>query len=131
MWAAEWNEVVFTDESRICLQHYDGRIRVCRHRGERMLNNCVIHRHTGHAPGIMVWGGIGYPTRTPLERNADTVPTASNSLPISAASSLSTACSGLETTTTTSNTIPATSQDANQSSNPVEKNVPLKTNPTL
>ncbi|GFV44820.1 transposable element Tcb1 transposase [Trichonephila clavipes] len=28
MWAAEWNEVVFTDESCICLQHYDGRIRV-------------------------------------------------------------------------------------------------------
>ncbi|GFY02912.1 transposable element Tcb1 transposase [Trichonephila clavipes] len=26
MWAAEWNEVVFTDESRICLQHHDGRI---------------------------------------------------------------------------------------------------------
>ncbi|GFV92885.1 transposable element Tcb1 transposase [Trichonephila clavipes] len=26
MWAAEWNEVVFTDESRICLQHPDGRI---------------------------------------------------------------------------------------------------------
>ncbi|GFY24333.1 transposable element Tcb1 transposase [Trichonephila clavipes] len=31
-WAAEWNEVVFTDESRICLQHHDGRIRVWRHR---------------------------------------------------------------------------------------------------
>ncbi|GFW69498.1 transposable element Tcb1 transposase [Trichonephila clavipes] len=28
MWAAEWNEVVFTDKSRICLQHHDGRIRV-------------------------------------------------------------------------------------------------------
>ncbi|GFY26653.1 transposable element Tc1 transposase [Trichonephila clavipes] len=28
MWAAEWNEVVFTDESSICLQHHDGRIRV-------------------------------------------------------------------------------------------------------
>ncbi|GFW57022.1 transposable element Tcb1 transposase [Trichonephila clavipes] len=28
MWVAEWNEVVFTDESRICLQHHDGRIRV-------------------------------------------------------------------------------------------------------
>ncbi|GFU40228.1 transposable element Tcb1 transposase [Trichonephila clavipes] len=26
MWAAEWNEVVFTDVSRICLQHHDGRI---------------------------------------------------------------------------------------------------------
>ncbi|GFY14518.1 transposable element Tcb1 transposase [Trichonephila clavipes] len=32
MWVAEWNEVVFTDESRICLQHHDGRIRVWRHR---------------------------------------------------------------------------------------------------
>ncbi|GFY20008.1 uncharacterized protein TNCV_2147011 [Trichonephila clavipes] len=28
MWVAEWNEVVFTDESRICLQHHDGRIQV-------------------------------------------------------------------------------------------------------
>ncbi|GFS74482.1 transposable element Tcb1 transposase [Trichonephila clavipes] len=26
MWVSEWNEVVFTDESRICLQHHDGRI---------------------------------------------------------------------------------------------------------
>ncbi|GFU95903.1 integrase catalytic domain-containing protein [Trichonephila clavipes] len=34
MWAAEWNEDVFTDESRICLQHHYGRIRVWRHRGE-------------------------------------------------------------------------------------------------
>ncbi|GFX48943.1 transposable element Tcb1 transposase [Trichonephila clavipes] len=38
MWVAEWNEVVFTDESRICLQHHDGQNRVWRHRGERMLN---------------------------------------------------------------------------------------------
>ncbi|GFU86304.1 transposable element Tcb1 transposase [Trichonephila clavipes] len=28
MGAAEWNEVVFTHESRICMQHHDGRIRV-------------------------------------------------------------------------------------------------------
>ncbi|GFV21703.1 uncharacterized protein TNCV_164341 [Trichonephila clavipes] len=34
MWAAEWNEIVFTDESRICLQHHDGRIRVWRLRGD-------------------------------------------------------------------------------------------------
>ncbi|GFX47489.1 uncharacterized protein TNCV_618481 [Trichonephila clavipes] len=27
-WVAEWNEVVFTDESRICQQHHYGRIRV-------------------------------------------------------------------------------------------------------
>ncbi|GFS84794.1 transposable element Tcb1 transposase [Trichonephila clavipes] len=68
MWVAEWNEVVFTDESRICLQHHDGRIRVWRHRGERMLNSCVMHRHTGPAPGIMVWGGIGYQSRICLVR---------------------------------------------------------------
>ncbi|GFW75851.1 fibulin-1 [Trichonephila clavipes] len=73
MWVAEWNEVVFTDESRICLQHHDGWIRVWRHRGERMLNSCVMHRHTGPAPGIMVWGGIGYHFRTPLVRIAGTL----------------------------------------------------------
>ncbi|GFV30432.1 transposable element Tcb1 transposase [Trichonephila clavipes] len=73
MWVAKWNEVVFTVESRICLQHHDGRIRVWRHRGEWMLNSCVMHRHTGPAPGIMVWGGIGYQSRTPLVRIASTL----------------------------------------------------------
>ncbi|GFS57541.1 transposable element Tcb1 transposase [Trichonephila clavipes] len=68
MWVTEWNEVVFTDESRICLQHYDGQIRVWRHRGEKMLN-----RHTGPAPGIMVWDGIGYHSRSPLVRIAGTL----------------------------------------------------------
>ncbi|GFU33422.1 transposable element Tcb1 transposase [Trichonephila clavipes] len=53
MWAAEWNEVGFKDESRICLQHHVGRIRVWRHRGERMLNSCVMHCHTAPEPGIM------------------------------------------------------------------------------
>ncbi|GFX27657.1 transposable element Tcb1 transposase [Trichonephila clavipes] len=73
MWAAERNEVVFTDESQICLQHHDGRIQVWRPRGERMLNSHVMHRHTGHAPGIMVWGGIGYHSRTLLIRIAGTI----------------------------------------------------------
>ncbi|GFU96989.1 transposable element Tcb1 transposase [Trichonephila clavipes] len=72
VWAAKWNEVIFTDESRICLQYHDGRIRVWRHRGERMLNSCVMHHHTGPAPRIMVWGGIGYHSHTHL------VPIASN-----------------------------------------------------
>ncbi|GFY13794.1 transposable element Tcb1 transposase [Trichonephila clavipes] len=68
MWVAEWKEVVFTDELRICLQHHDSRIRVRILRGERMLNSCVMHRHTGPAPDIMVWGGIGYHSRTLLVR---------------------------------------------------------------
>ncbi|GFW92375.1 transposable element Tcb1 transposase [Trichonephila clavipes] len=42
MWAADWNEVAFTDESRICLQHHDGRIRVLRHHGERT-TTLVLH----------------------------------------------------------------------------------------
>ncbi|GFY22420.1 transposable element Tcb1 transposase [Trichonephila clavipes] len=73
VWAAEWNEVVFTDESHICLQHHDGWIRIWRHCGERMLNSCVMHYHTGPAPGIMVPGGIGYHSRPPLVRIAGTL----------------------------------------------------------
>ncbi|GFX05324.1 transposable element Tcb1 transposase [Trichonephila clavipes] len=53
MWAAEWNEVVFNDESRICLQHQDGRIRVWMHRGERMLNSCVMHHYSGPSSAFM------------------------------------------------------------------------------
>ncbi|GFS63042.1 transposable element Tcb1 transposase [Trichonephila clavipes] len=70
-WVAEWNEVIFTDGSRICLQHHDGRIRVWRHRGERMLNSCVMHHHIASAPVIIVWGGIGYYSSTFLVRIAD------------------------------------------------------------
>ncbi|GFU99118.1 transposable element Tcb1 transposase [Trichonephila clavipes] len=59
-WEAEWNEVVFTDESRICLQHHD----VWRHRGERMLNSGVVHRQIGPAPGIMI-ELLPWPARSP------------------------------------------------------------------
>ncbi|GFX51938.1 hypothetical protein TNCV_3063551 [Trichonephila clavipes] len=38
-----------------------------------MLNSCVMHNHTGPAPGIRVWGGIGYHSRTPLVRIAGTL----------------------------------------------------------
>ncbi|GFS96036.1 transposable element Tcb1 transposase [Trichonephila clavipes] len=65
MWAAEWNEVVFTDESRICLQHHDDRIRDWRHRGERMLNSCIMHGHAGPAQGIMTDHLIGTTVHAP------------------------------------------------------------------
>ncbi|GFV98206.1 transposable element Tcb1 transposase [Trichonephila clavipes] len=32
-----------------------------------------MHRHTSPAPGIMVWGGIGYHSRTPLVRIVGTL----------------------------------------------------------
>ncbi|GFT21392.1 transposable element Tcb1 transposase [Trichonephila clavipes] len=38
-----------------------------------MLNSCVMHRHTSPVPGIMVWGGIGCPSRNPLVRIAGTL----------------------------------------------------------
>ncbi|GFU02157.1 transposable element Tcb1 transposase [Trichonephila clavipes] len=38
-----------------------------------MLNSCVMHHYTGPAPGIMVWGGIGYHFHTPLVRIAGTL----------------------------------------------------------
>ncbi|GFS92757.1 transposable element Tcb1 transposase [Trichonephila clavipes] len=38
-----------------------------------MLNSCLMHRNTGPEPGIMVWGGIGYHSRTPLVRIAGTL----------------------------------------------------------
>ncbi|GFW82068.1 transposable element Tcb1 transposase [Trichonephila clavipes] len=73
MWATEWNEVVFTGESRICLQHHAGRVRVWRHCGERILNSCVMHRYTSPAPGIMVRGGNGYHARTLIVRIVGTL----------------------------------------------------------
>ncbi|GFT79939.1 transposable element Tcb2 transposase [Trichonephila clavipes] len=38
-----------------------------------MLNICVLNRHTGSAPGIMVWGSIVYHSRTPLVHIAGTL----------------------------------------------------------
>ncbi|GFX77834.1 hypothetical protein TNCV_432191 [Trichonephila clavipes] len=38
-----------------------------------MLNRCVMHHPTGPAPGIMVWGGIGYHSCIPLVRIAGTL----------------------------------------------------------
>ncbi|GFV90444.1 transposable element Tcb1 transposase [Trichonephila clavipes] len=37
-----------------------------------MLNSCVMPRHTGPASGIMVRGGFGYHSHTPLVRIAGT-----------------------------------------------------------
>ncbi|GFX03690.1 transposable element Tcb2 transposase [Trichonephila clavipes] len=64
----EWNYIVYIDDSGFYLQHQDGRIRVWRHRGERLLNCCVMHQHTGPAPGSMVWSGTGFHCRTTLVR---------------------------------------------------------------
>ncbi|GFX16322.1 transposable element Tcb1 transposase [Trichonephila clavipes] len=64
---------LLTSNASVC-NTYDGRIRVWRHRRERMLSSCVMHHHTGLPPSIMVWSGIGYHSRTLLGRIAAATP---------------------------------------------------------
>jgi len=62
----QWAQVLFSDESRFCLEHNDGRVRVWRRRGERYNEDC-IQQVTAHGGGsIMVWGGISAHHRSPL-----------------------------------------------------------------
>ncbi|GFX35053.1 transposable element Tcb1 transposase [Trichonephila clavipes] len=73
MWAAELNEVVLTDESRMSatLRWSDSSLETPWR--ERILNSCSMHRHTGPAPDIIAWASVGYHSCTPLVRIAGTV----------------------------------------------------------
>ncbi|GFX32123.1 transposable element Tcb2 transposase [Trichonephila clavipes] len=64
--AAEWNEVVFSDESRFNLSSDDNRGRVWRPRGERSKVAFALQRHTTPTAGEMVYVVISYNTRSPL-----------------------------------------------------------------
>ncbi|GFX97958.1 transposable element Tc1 transposase [Trichonephila clavipes] len=50
-WQADWQQVIFSDESRTTLRDHDGRIRVTRYAGERCLPECVLERQSGLTPG--------------------------------------------------------------------------------
>ena len=63
---AEWRNVVFSDESRFNMYYNDGRIRVRRYAGERNLRACILQWHRGQTPSVIVWGAIGYNTRSLL-----------------------------------------------------------------
>ncbi|GFX59784.1 transposable element Tcb1 transposase [Trichonephila clavipes] len=45
-----------------------GCIRVWWHCDERTLAVCIRHNYTGRLPGVIVWGAIGYTSRSPLVR---------------------------------------------------------------
>ena len=49
----------------------DGRIRVQRYAGERYLRACILHRHRGRTPSVMVWGAIRCNMRSRLLRIED------------------------------------------------------------
>lgn len=62
----QWNGVLFTDESRFCIDRADGRERVWRRTGERYADCCVREADRWGGPSAMVWGGITNNHRTPL-----------------------------------------------------------------
>ncbi|UYV61166.1 hypothetical protein LAZ67_1003682 [Cordylochernes scorpioides] len=67
-WTLKWSNLMFLDESRFCFQHHKSYISVWCHRGEGILPACIRYRHTGLSPGVMLWGAIGYTSRSPLVR---------------------------------------------------------------
>ena len=48
-----------TDEPRYRVQYSEGRIRVWRHRGGRMLPTCIRYLHKSPVLGVIDWGAIG------------------------------------------------------------------------
>jgi len=65
-WNAEWENVIFTDESRFRLRGSDGRIRVWREQGERYLEHCMVEEEPYGGGSVTVWGGIYRGGRTEL-----------------------------------------------------------------
>ncbi|GFW61375.1 transposable element Tcb2 transposase [Trichonephila clavipes] len=64
--AAEWNHVVFSDESILNLSSDDNHVRVWRLRGERLNPAFVLERHTAPKAVMIVWSAIAYNTRSSL-----------------------------------------------------------------
>ncbi|GFU75966.1 transposable element Tcb2 transposase [Trichonephila clavipes] len=52
------------DESIFNLSSDDNRVRVWRHRGERLNPAFDLQRHTAPTAGVMVWGVIAYNTQS-------------------------------------------------------------------
>ena len=65
---ADWANVLFIDETRISLHGNDGRARMCRARGERFNENCVVETDPFGGGSIMMFAGIKMHTKTPIVR---------------------------------------------------------------
>ncbi|GFU00182.1 transposable element Tcb2 transposase [Trichonephila clavipes] len=63
----EWNQVIFSDESRFDLSSDDNHdVRVWRPRGEHLNPAFALQRHTTPTAGVMEWGAIAYNIQSPL-----------------------------------------------------------------
>ncbi|GFR73370.1 transposable element Tcb1 transposase [Elysia marginata] len=58
-----WRSVVFNDESRFCIDHADGRVRVWRRSGERYQAGCLREHDRWGGASLMMWGAISYNDR--------------------------------------------------------------------
>jgi transposase len=56
----EWQKIVFSDESRFCLDMSDGRIRVHRLMTERYLDECILEKDRYGGGSVMVWGAMSW-----------------------------------------------------------------------
>ena len=66
-WTVEqWSNVLFTDESRVCLWSPDGRERVYRRPNERFAECTITERISYQGGSVMVWAGISNAARTDL-----------------------------------------------------------------
>ena len=61
-----WSRVLFTDESRFCIDMADGRDRVWRRRGERYAECCIRQFNRWGGANVMVWAGMSSHYRTEL-----------------------------------------------------------------
>ena len=62
----QWNQVLFSDESRFTLEKADGRVRIYRRVGERYSDACVTEVDRFRRGSVMVWGGINHQGKTDL-----------------------------------------------------------------
>lgn len=63
-WSSEWDRVLWTDESRFCLDFADGRVRVRRMANERYVAACICEHDRYRGGSVMIWGGIWRNGRT-------------------------------------------------------------------
>ncbi|GFW99803.1 transposable element Tcb2 transposase [Trichonephila clavipes] len=64
--ALEWNQVVFSNESRFNISSDDNPVRGWRPRAERLNSAFVLQRHTAPTAGVMESGAIAFNSRSPL-----------------------------------------------------------------
>lgn len=58
--------ILFTDESKFCVDFNDGRRRVWRQKNERFRDCCIAEHDRFGGPSVLVWGGVSFDGSTDL-----------------------------------------------------------------